>query len=128
MRYTKSKLENLPNPLHELSCSWNWITKLENLPNGLEYIFYDIGKITMVDNLSIDWFREGNRKGFSLDFYNTIKRLQRRHRIRYRLKNKAARIIQNGCHDWVWKPILKDGKNGIYVRLSLKALGIKSEL
>ena len=121
MRYTKSKLENLPNSLQKLNCGGNSITKLENLPNSLQELYcynnsitklenlpnclqdiwYDKNKITMVDNISIDWFHEGKRNGFSLKFYNTIKRLQRRHRIRFRLKNKAARIIQNGCHNWL---------------------------
>ena len=39
-------------------------------------------------------------------------------------RNKAAQIIQNGCHNWLWKPITKDGKLGINVRIGLRALKI----
>lgn len=37
--------------------------------------------------------------------------------------NKAARVIQKGCENWLWKPITKDGKLGINARLGLKACG-----
>jgi hypothetical protein len=33
------------------------------------------------------------------------------------MRDKAARIIQAGCEDWIWKPVLKDGTPGIKVRL-----------
>ena len=45
-------------------------------------------------------------------------------KIRFRLKNKASRIIQQGCHNWIWKPILKDGTLGIRPRLDTLALGL----
>ena len=60
---------------------------------------------------------------FKLKDYNLIKRLQRhiRFKIIYK-RNKAARIIQNGCHNWLWKPICKDSSIGIVPRLMLKKL------
>lgn len=32
-------------------------------------------------------------------------------------RNKAARIIQKGCHNWLYAPICKDGTIGINCRL-----------
>ena len=36
--------------------------------------------------------------------------------------DKYARIIQKGCHNWLWKPITADGKHGINLRIGLNAL------
>jgi hypothetical protein len=35
---------------------------------------------------------------------------------------KAARLIQKYCHNWLWKPLCKDGSIGIIPRLMLKNL------
>ncbi len=35
-------------------------------------------------------------------------------------RNKAAKIIQKGCDHWLSKPITKDGKLGIKLRIGLK--------
>jgi hypothetical protein len=35
-------------------------------------------------------------------------------------QEKAARVIQKGCHNWLWKPLCKDGTVGIGVRLMMK--------
>ncbi len=40
-------------------------------------------------------------------------------------EEKAARIIQNGCHNWLWKPVCKDGTLGINVRLGMKGCNIQ---
>ncbi len=40
------------------------------------------------------------------------------------IEDEAARTIQRGCHNWLWKPKCNDGTLGINVRLSLKELGI----
>ena len=42
-------------------------------------------------------------------------------RIKFEKQNKAARIIQKGCENWLYKPILKDGKNGIVPRLAMRS-------
>ena len=39
-------------------------------------------------------------------------------------KNKAARIIQNKCFNWIWKPICRDGQFGIQVKLTKKEFEI----
>jgi hypothetical protein len=35
------------------------------------------------------------------------------------IRDKAARKIQEYCHNWLWKPICKDGTMGINLRLGL---------
>jgi len=37
--------------------------------------------------------------------------------------NKAARIIQQGCHNWLYKPVTADGKYGINMRIGMKMFG-----
>ncbi len=39
-----------------------------------------------------------------------------------RRRNRAARIIQKGCHNWLYKGQTKDSKMGIICRLSIKEL------
>ena len=39
-------------------------------------------------------------------------------------ENRAARIIQNGCHNWLYNPKCRDGTIGIVPNLSLKNLNI----
>lgn len=99
------------------------ITKIENLPDSLTQFYYSNNPIKFVDNVPLDWF---NGK-FTLRWYQTIKKLQRRMKRRYLMRNKSALIIQRGCHDWIWKPILRDGKNGIRPRLDMNHL-IEAEI
>ena len=77
-----SKLENLPSGLEKLYCSFNQITKLENLPHGLKEIWYYGNPIKYVD-----WFEDSQ---FNLKFYNSIKHLQKRMKIRFTLRNKSS--------------------------------------
>ena len=42
------------------------------------------------------------------------------------IENYAALIIQRGCHNWLWKPICKDGSLGINCRLSIRQLNLKN--
>ena len=116
-----SKIENLPQNLQTFDCNNNQITTIRNLPNGLKS-FYSIGNpIAFVDNIPIDWFYKGQRGGFRLKWYNIIKHLQRRQRLRFKRKTNAIKIIQNSCHNWLWKPICKDGLLGINCKLGLTA-------
>jgi ankyrin repeat protein len=39
---------------------------------------------------------------------------------RIKLINNSATIIQNGCHNWLWKPKCDDGTVGIQCRLMVK--------
>lgn len=40
----------------------------------------------------------------------------------YQKKQKAARIIQRGLYNWLWKPICKDGTYGINLRIGFQML------
>ena len=116
------KIENLPASLTVFYCYDNLIRKIENLPRALEVFYCGGNHITHVDNLSVTWWNE--RGGFSIKKYNLITRLQRRLRaiIKIRQRRRAARIIQNGCHNWLWSTTCKDGTMGIVLRLNLKHL------
>lgn len=41
-----------------------------------------------------------------------------------KLKNKAARIIQRNCENWLWKPVCKDGSNGIHAKMLMKHVSV----
>ena len=115
------KIENVPPSVTKFYCSFNQLQKIENLPAGLVYFDYSNNPITHVDNIPIEWWER--RGGFRINKYNLIKRLQRRIRSRIRFKrNKAARIIQQACHNWLWKTECRDGTMGIVLRLSLREL------
>lgn len=116
----------LPESLIYFSCEGNSITVLQNLPRFLEYIYFDRNPLKFVDNLGIEWWNE--RRGFNLKVYNTIKLLQRRIRIRVQIRHKKARIIQNGCHNWLYLPRCKDGSVGIVPRLEWKRIDNISEI
>jgi len=45
-------------------------------------------------------------------------------KIRYRIKNEKARIIQAGCENWLYKPYCNDNTIGIVPRLAMKELGL----
>ena len=91
-------------------------SKLENLPLGLEDIHYDSDKVKYIDDV------EMSRIVFTLNGYQAIRRLQRRMKVRYRIKNKYAQVIQNGCHNWIWKPLCKDGTIGIRPRIDMNVV------
>ncbi|KAJ3376723.1 hypothetical protein HDU92_009081, partial [Lobulomyces angularis] len=55
----------------------------------------------------------------SFGYYKAVKRIQKRIKMRYFIKDVAIRKIQAGCFNWIWKPICKDGSLGIQVKLGL---------
>ena len=134
------KIENLPTKLEFFSCSFTEINKIENLPVSLLHFYFIDTDITIIENLPkylktiqysnerikfidsipIDWF---NGK-FTLKNYNIIKRIQRKIKKTLILKNKSARIIQNGCENWLWKPICNDGKIGINCHIAKKYINM----
>jgi len=101
-----------------LDCRFTQITKLENLPIGLQELHCNRYTILFVDNIPKETIN------FTLKGYNAIKRIQKRMKWRYKRKRNAARIICNGCHNWVWKPLCRDGTIGIRPRLDMISLGI----
>lgn len=115
-----SKIENLPKYLKYFYCIGNNITKIENLPNNLQSFYCDFEKITHVDNIHFDHFIFKNE--FNLHWYNTFKKIQRRIRIRHIKKVNAIKLIQRNCENWLWKPVCKDGTEGINARISWKKI------
>ena len=114
-----TKIENIPPSVTRFGCRANQIRKIENLPAGLTEFYYDDNPITHVDDVPITWWNQ--RGEFKLKYYNLIKRLQRRIKLRVK-RNKAARVIQNACHNWLWSTKCRDGTTGIVLRLSLREL------
>ena len=117
-----TKIENLPVSLQTFGCWVNQITKIENLPVSLQEFHYVGGnQITHVDNLELYRFNGGE---FDLKMYNAIKRIQKRIRRRIARRTNAARIIQKGCYNWIWKGVTRDDKLGIDMRLGMKKNGL----
>jgi hypothetical protein len=72
--------------------------------------------IKFIDNV------EKERISFTLKGYQSVRRIQKRMKRRY--KKAKAIIIQRGCHNWIWKPLCNDGTVGIRPRLDTEALGL----
>ena len=114
-----SKIENLPESLKVFHFCSAKLTKIENLPIGLQQIDYSFNIIKFIDNV------ENERISFTLKGYQSIRRIQKRIKRRYKTKIKAMIVIQRGCHNWIWKPLCNDGTIGIRPRLDMIDLGIE---
>lgn len=57
-------------------------------------------------------------------FNHKAKIIQKRYRYHHFRRCKAIIKIQRCCHNWVWKPLCKDGTVGIRPRLDMKILGL----
>lgn len=42
--------------------------------------------------------------------------------MRAAVENRAARVIQRNCHNWLWKPVQRDGSQCIHIRLAFREL------
>jgi Leucine-rich repeat (LRR) protein len=87
------------------------LIRLENIPIGLVELVCN--NIYYVDNLSV------HRIKFSLKGYQSIRRIQKRMKRRFKRKLEAVLLIQRKCHNWLWAPVCKDGKIGIHLRMDL---------
>lgn len=81
-----------------------------DIRSQIEYIDF-----VHVSKLNFDWW-DSNKLHIQ---YWGIQRLQRRIRRRHK-RNKAARIIQAGCENWLYKPICRDNTMGIVLKIGLK--------
>ena len=114
--------DNLDDSLTKFECCYTKVSKIENLPSSLTCFDCLWNNIKYIDNIPIE------QLNFSMDSkfirqYNTIKRLQRRIRRRTK-REKAAKIIQAGCENWLYKPYCNDNTIGIVPRLAMKELGL----
>jgi Leucine-rich repeat (LRR) protein len=148
------KWEGCPHSLHIINLSGNQIKEMkwEGCPQHLIEINLDDNQIKEMNwksctqhlntiCLSNNQIEEMNWEGCSdniiyydgpfEDEYYTYKKKSKAARIiqnnylrHYTKRKYAAKVITEGCHNWVWKPLLKDGTNGIRLRLDLIALGL----
>jgi Leucine-rich repeat (LRR) protein len=121
-------------------CHNNEITKIpSNLPYSLLQLYYTKSKVTHLGDIDNDLFlnkfgthiytiiRHDHNENeelivsrFNLELYYNIRHLQRRYRII--LVNRAAKKIQTRCEAWLWKPICRDSKPGINVKIGYRLI------
>lgn len=87
-----------PKSLEKLSIVGNKIDKIENLPLGLQKLHYDHHKIKFIDDVRFD------RIKFTLRGYQAIRRIQKRMKRRYKIKNDASKLIGRQVLHWLWSP------------------------
>ena len=124
---TRMNWLNAPRQLTSVYLNWNMITKInwDHAPPNLTCIDLSDNPITEIN------FKNSPRTlikvwGFQTQFkeYKSACKIQRAY-LRYYTRRKVAALkITNGCHNWIWKPICKDGTIGIRPRLDLSFLGI----
>jgi hypothetical protein len=68
------------------------------LPLGLTQFYYHGNNIEFVDNVSY------SKINFTLAGYQVIRRIQKRMKRRYKIKNEASRIIGRATLHWLWSP------------------------
>ena len=110
------KIENLPNNLTRFWCNSNKIQKIENLPLGLRFFECCVNPIVSIDNVSIQDVK------FELYNYSNFKRLQNCIKRNFKRRTIAAKIIQKGSYNWVFKAVCKDSTLGINYRIGLRDL------
>jgi hypothetical protein len=79
-----------------------------------------------VDNVTIKRYKKFFGE-FDVTKYTKIKKCQRVVIKWYHRRKKSAKVISNTVHDWVWKPLCRDGKFGVRLRLDTKELGLNPE-
>ena len=115
--------DNLDDSLTYFDCRATQVSKIENLPSSLTEFQCSWHKIKYIDNISIGQLNFSNDHRNFIRQYNIIKRLQRRIKRRTK-REKAAKIIQAGCENWLYKPYCNDNTIGIVPRLAMKELGL----
>lgn len=105
--------------LKELTKDKKYLTMRDEYDNTILYYATFCGHFCLVDQLLrrgavCDWDRT-----MMSTSNNEIKMILKRHLHLQR----AARTIQKHMHNWLWRPITRDGKLGINARLMLKEFG-----
>jgi hypothetical protein len=118
-------LPELPESLEVLHCHGNQnLIRLEKLPFSLNsnYFDYDKDKIKFIDNLEYNFFtlKEITSNNDLLKFYYNIRIIQIRFKLKY--KNRKIREIRKYIDIWLDKPICKDNKAGINIRIGWKEI------
>jgi hypothetical protein len=81
--------------LKELNCDYNYITKIESLPLGLTYFNVSYNPIEYVDDVKYSDIK------FTLRGYQAIRRIQKRMKRRYKIKNRASQLIGRVALNWL---------------------------
>jgi Leucine-rich repeat (LRR) protein len=102
--------------LVELNITNTGITKLQLKYINLNTVMIRHSTLYKIDNVELDWFTNKRIK-FTYKCYMIIKKLQRKLKNQFQIKLRAILIIQRGCHNWIWKPVCKDGTVGIRLKL-----------
>jgi hypothetical protein len=97
--------------------TWEIVQKFPDKPWDYDYLS---------ENPNITWeiIQANPYKPWNWEYlsYNEFNYKQKQQEIK---RNHAAKIIQDACHNWLWKPITKDGKLGINAKIGLKELNIE---
>ena len=101
MKEYDNDIEQLLNLFPDKPWSWLWLSQNPN-------ITWEI--VQANPDKPWDWV------GLSLNKFDYSIRKKRDK------EDKAARIIQKGCENWLWKPLCKDGTIGIMPRIAMKKL------
>jgi Leucine-rich repeat (LRR) protein len=117
-----TKIENLPHTLKQFYCIGNSITKIENLPDSLQVFYYWGNPIQFVDNVTIERYKKFFGY-FGVSDYTKIKKCQRVVIKWYWRRKRSARVVCNAVHDWIWKPLCRDGSYGVRLLWTPKNLG-----
>lgn len=80
---------------------------------------WDFNALSSNENMSIEFIKANPDKKWNY-YYIAHNRFSQPYKIKQKL---AAKIIQRNCLRWLNKPVTRDGKLGITVRLGLKELG-----
>ena len=96
----------------------NW----KGCPSTLQIIYLNTNQITEMNwrdcpptlqEIILNNNNNNNRvtnKEWSYENYKMALKIAKVYKIHYNKRIKAAKIITRGCHNWVWKPICKDGR------------------
>jgi hypothetical protein len=121
-----TKIENLPDSLEKFHCWENNIKKIENLPESLQDFCYTGSQVQFVDNVTIERYKKFFSE-FEIEDYTKIKKCQRVVIKWYYRRKRKAKLVSNAVHNWVWKPLCRDGSYGVRLRLDTKELGLNPE-
>ena len=102
--------------------NWEWIP--QGLRENLDVIDLWCNRITKLSWEGCHWNLKIYPEEYQEEFekYKAATRIQRVWLRKYTKRKYAAKVITDACHNWIWKPLCKDGTIGIRPRLDILAL------
>jgi len=89
------------------------MSDLQLINMGIDKSAFEIKFIEEKDNI----YEEVRELIHKIYVCEKIKPIQLKFKQIFKKRNNAARVIQNGCHNWIWSPLCKDNTVGIRPRL-----------